>query len=184
MGKMMIIVLALCMAPVMAIMMIGTSKCNKGHFDEMQERIRGNAYKYSCISVGCFLGCYLLYSFITPDTFIRLSSEILAASSIALGIVVFDIYCVMKDAYYYFNEKTIVNGKRMIALFVIIFLLYSASFSLNIARGKELVQDGIVMFRNYCFTGILMLIVLSHLGALIAKRAIEKKAGESVDEKS
>ncbi len=172
MVKMMILVLVLCIMPIMAICSYYSAKCNEGRFDEMQEIIRGRGYKYSYSMVISFLTAHVIYSYFVPDFFVRFSAEFLAAVAVALGVIVFGVYSIFHDAFFYFDKG---KPKSKLLINIVLVALYLLLLPAMIKKGKPLIQDGILILRDYCLFIIVVVVFVVHAIAMLIKRCIDKK---------
>lgn len=109
------------------------------HFDERQERARGQAFKYAFFVLAASVLCYGAL-----DTIIGLPCDALAGGFICLclAMVVFAFVCIRKEAYLSLYEKP---GKVM-ALFAGI-----AAFNIGIGAvylmEGSMVENGVLTFR-------------------------------------
>ena len=124
------------------------------HFDERQERARGQAFKYAFFTLAVLL---LTYGFL--DTILVLPMDTLAGVFLCfcLAMVVFAAVCIRKEAYLSLYEKP---GKVM--------TLFGLLAALNIGIGAmyclqgDMVQNGLLSFRAVNpMTGVTLLIIMA-----------------------
>ncbi len=120
--------------------LIPTQKYNQGHYDEMQEINRGKANKVAFLTTISFLGIYFVYDYIWGDTFIRLSSALLAIISIVLGITVDISYSIWNHAYIQVNQK----GTGVFILYGSIAFINIAAFALDLDELPLAIENGIL----------------------------------------
>lgn len=150
---------------------IPAQKYNQGHYDEMQEMNRGKAYKFAFLTTIGFLGIYFLYDYILGDTYIRLSSSLLAIFSIVLGSTVYIAYSIWNHAYIQVNQK----GTGVFILYGSIAFINLATFALELDEFPFAIENGILQ----CSSPIVQLAMALVYGitpiVFFARKALDKR---------
>lgn len=109
------------------------------HFDERQERARGKAFQY-----GFFTLLISTYAYGTSDVMFGHWCDVLAGVTIcvALGLCVFAITCILKDAYLSLREKP----RVVMTMFALLSAL-NLGFGVMHGLSGDLVEDGVLTFR-------------------------------------
>ena len=124
------------------------------HYDERQERARGQAFMYAFFTLTVTALCYG-----AVDSIVGLPCDTLAALFFCFGVsmVVFAAVCIRKEAYLSLYEKP---GKVM--------MLFGGIAAFNLAIGAvymmhgSMVENGILTFRACNPTvGVMMLIIMA-----------------------
>ncbi len=141
-------------------------------YDERQIACQGKAYKYA------FFSMIIYYAIITmvamaSDLFtsmrIPFALDFLVLVGVLIGIVVFAIIAIMKDAYFSLNE----NRTFIIIIFGVTSLINIAIGIVHIVSGDH-IEDGVINIANSgnLLSGIAMLAVLV---SLLIKKLLEEK---------
>ena len=141
--------------------------------DERQRLIRGKAFTAAFYAVtGLDALIILLYSIgITI-----MSAEVLAALHLYLGVMVFAVYCAVKDAY--FSPSDVKSPYRYPLVLGAIGILNLIG-GIAQARADGIIENG--MLTNRCF-GLLIGLSFSFLSVVFLIRAIRLKKSEQGDE--
>ena len=138
------------------------------HFDEMQLKVRGDAYKFSFFTVIILLAavglCYATGDFNISD---YISPDMILFSILYAGLLVFSVYSISKGAFFFVREK---GNFYLAACFIVIVTNLPVLIS-RIVDG-ELIQNGSLSF-NHGGANILNIILFVTMIAVI----IIKKAG-------
>ena len=109
----------------------------KCEFDERQELIRGKGFKFgffSMIICSMLVSCYS--TIMEKSVFDVFTASVL---SIIVGVGVFAVYCIWKDAYFSFKE----NRKKMLILFAFLGLANILAVISQVLAGEiSLVENG------------------------------------------
>lgn len=108
-------------------------------FDERQERARGVAFKYGFFAL---MFSIILYGML--DMALGRWCDAMAGASLCMcvGILVFSVTCIVKDAYLSLREEP----RYVITLFAVISALNIVLGGIHICGG-DLVEDGVLTFR-------------------------------------
>ncbi len=123
---------------------IPAHKYNEGHFDEMQEMIRGKAYRFAFFTTTIFLAIYFIYDYIWGDIFVRLSSSLLAITAIVVGVTVYIAYSIWNHAFIQVNQKS--SGVFIIYGFIAVINILA--FMLELNELSLSIDNGILQFNN------------------------------------
>ena len=127
------------------------------HFDERQERARGQAFTYAFFTLAAVSLCYG-----AVDTIMGVPCDTLTALFLCFGIamVVFAWVCIKKEAYLSLYEKP----AKVMALFAGIAAFNLAIGSVYLLEGS-MVENGVLTFRA-CnpIVGVMMLIIMGIYG--------------------
>ena len=132
------------------------------HFDERQERARGQAFKYAFFTLAAVSLCYGAL-----DTILGLPCDTLAGMFLCFcaAMLVFAVVCIRKEAYLSLYEKP----GRVMALFGGLAAFNIGIGAVYLMQGS-MVEDGILTFRA-CnpAVGVMLLIIMGiyalHLGS-------------------
>lgn len=141
------------LAGVLVIALLFKKRVLDMHFDERQERARGVAYKY-----GFFTLMFALILYGMLELVLGRWCDAMAGASLCLcvGITVFAVTCICKDAYLSLREKP----RNIMTMFVIVSALNLLLGFLHIYDG-DLVENGILTFRcTNLVVGIMTTVVL------------------------
>lgn len=122
-------------------------------FDERQERARGKAFQY-----GFFTLLTVLYAYGVSEAVLGRWCDSLAGVTlcIAIGVAVFAVTCILKDAYLSLREKP----RQIMTMFALIAILNLTLGGMYLYSGG-LVQDGILTFRAVNpIVGLMVLVIL------------------------
>ena len=122
-------------------------------FDERQEYARGKAFQY-----GFFTMLITLYIYGMSELVVGRWCDTLAGISLctSIGIIVFAITCILKDAYLGLREKP----RQIMTLFALLALMNLGIGAVYLWSG-DLVEDGILTFRAVNpIVGLMSLVVL------------------------
>lgn len=109
----------------------------KTEYDEMQTRVRGNAYKYGFWTISIYLGFLVVLS--SGDIILPIEPMVIYFFGFFLGGVVLCLYSIFKGAYFGLN-----NVKRRWYVFMIFFGVYNL-FIAGIAISKgEMIVNGVL----------------------------------------
>ena len=137
------------------------------HFDERQERARGQAFKYAFFTLAALL---LTYGFL--DTILVLPMDTLTGVFLCfcLAMVVFAAICIRKEAYLSLYEKP---GKVM-TLFVLLAVL-NLGIGAMYLMGGDMVEDGILTFRAVNpMVGVTLLLIMAFYAVHLTGRGEEE----------
>lgn len=137
---------------------------SKEHYDERQLIVRGNAFKLSCWST---IGLNMIYGlFFYGMTKNVVAPQLIVIAIAMIGIVIYSVYCIIKDAY--------VQVGANIKSFIIIDILVVAcnAFSAFVNRGQGISYDGFAT--SFSLNVLLTITFAIVLIALIGKSAIDK----------
>lgn len=157
------------------ICLIFKNKNRTEHFDEMQLKTRGDAYKVTLFVVLLLnAAAGLLYAPIDFNLSDYIDYPMASFCILFIGITVFAVYAIMKDAFFSVND----NGKTYIIVCVIVILSNLAGLIPTIISGEfmpsgslEFSQGGGNLLNLICFVIILAAI-------LIKKAMINKEDAE------
>lgn len=122
-------------------------------FDERQERARGVAFKYGFFAL---MFAIILYGML--DMVLGRWCDAMAGASLCLcvGITVFAVTCILKDAYLSLRE----NPRYIMTLFVVMSAVNIAFGAVHILDG-DMVENGILTFRcTNLVVGLMTTVVL------------------------
>ena len=137
------------------------------HFDERQERARGQAFKYAFFTLAALL---LTYGFL--DTILVLPMDTLTGVFLCfcLAMVVFAAVCIRKEAYLSLYEKP---GKVM--------ALFGGLAAFNIGIGAvylldgSMVREGVLTFRAVNpMVGVMLLLIMAFYAVHLTGRREEE----------
>lgn len=149
---------------------LAAQKCDRGHYDEMQQMIRGKAYKVSFFITMIFLAIYFLYDLFWGDSFIRLSSSILAFVAIVLGVTAYISYSIWNNAYIQVNQK----GTGIFIVYAVIALINLLAFSMELEKMHLHINNGILEFDSlFIQLGMTVVYGISPI-VFLARRAMDK----------
>ena len=141
----------------------------KTQYDEMQEIIRGRAYKYAfCVMAVCeaILGILALGEVRLP-----MHAMVVHFSVLLIGIIVQCTYCIFKDAYIGINT----NSRRFIIVMIVAGLINFLGCA-GAIRSHEMVVDGILetpAINLLC--GVMCLVICLEVGI---KNLMDKRESE------
>lgn len=109
------------------------------HFDERQERARGKAFQY-----GFFTLIIAIYAYGLSDVMFGRWCDVLTGVTIclAVGLCVFAITCILKDAYLSLREKP----RTVMTMFALISAV-NLGFGGMYAFSGDLLENGVLTFR-------------------------------------
>lgn len=149
------------LAGLFVIVLLFRKKVLDMHFDERQERARGKAFQY-----GFFTLLISAYVYGVSDMLLGRWCDVVAGITlcVAVGLCVFAITCILKDAYLSLREKprTVMT---MFALMTVINLGLGGMY----AYSGDLVEDGVLTFRavnpiiGFATLVILIVYIVNHL---------------------
>lgn len=131
------------------------------HFDERQELARGKAFQY-----GFFTLLIAVYAYGVSDVMFGRWCDVLAGVSIclAVGLCVFAITCILKDAYLSLREKP----RTVMTMFALISAVNLGLGGMYAVSG-DLVESGVLTFRavnpilGFATLVILIVYIVNHL---------------------
>ena len=134
----------------------------KDQYDERQEQIRKNAYKYSAMTM---LLCSLLYYIVVSVLEQSFMEDGIAPLLIALiGIAVFAIYAIFKDAFFGVKGKQVGMGKPHIYMILIsVIVIANGVGAVGQIKSGELIKDGLLTANvmSLALTVLFLLILIS-----------------------
>jgi len=146
----------------------GKMKCR---FDERQNIIRGNGYKYAFFTLLIYNALDIITGSILEMYFER---EVIAFFGIILGVVVYAAYAIWNEGYFSLNE----NPKRVMVLFGVISVINLMAGISSILSG-EMIEAGRITFRAMnLMCGVMMLFILG----VLAVKTICRNRAEGRDE--
>lgn len=131
----------------------------KGQYDERQLQARGNGFKYGFFTQMFYSSALAIFSMAEIE--IPVEDSVLLILGALLGVFVYAIYCIGKEAYISLNE----NKKRLTILFSFIGLVNFVTGIQNIMHGRIIV-DGIVtsaVLNIVCAVEILIVTIVMNL---------------------
>lgn len=143
----MILILLIAVFGLMGIFMYGLNKYNKHDYDEMQEIVRGKAYKCAFISLLTICGVYALYDLFAAENLLRLSAGLVAMILFFIGLSVFSIYCITHDAYFYVGAKN--RLKNSCILNIVVCIVCFISLSIHPMGDYFQIKDGIISVNGF-----------------------------------
>lgn len=131
------------------------------HFDERQERARGKAFQY-----GFFTLIIAIYAYGLSDMMFGRWCDVLTGVTIclAIGLCVFAVTCILKDAYLSLREKP----RTVMTMFALISAI-NLGFGVMWAVSGGLMEDGVLTFRaanpiiGFAVLVILIVYIVNHL---------------------
>ena len=131
------------------------------HFDERQERARGKAFQY-----GFFTLIIAIYAYGLSDVMFGRWCDVLTGVTIclAIGLCVFAVTCILKDAYFSLREKP----GTVMTMFALISAV-NLGFGGMYAYSGDLVENGVLTFRavnpilGFATLVILIVYIVNHL---------------------
>lgn len=135
------------------------------HYDERQMIVRGKAFKLGCMVTIALNMIYGLFLYGLTKEFVAPQFVVIAIAMI--GIVVYSVYCIFKDAYVQVGA----NIKSFLIIDILVVLCNA--FSAFINRGQGITYEG---FATSFSLNLLLAITFGIvLVALVAKTVIDKK---------
>ncbi len=166
------IVLGMVLGVMLIVALIAVTQTNdsmKQNYDERQELLRGRGAKYGFYTM-MMLNC-ILFMLEAAEVYLPMSAGFSLLFSAMIGVGVYAVYCIWKDAYFALNQKA--------GTLTVIFLLIG---TLNLIMGIGAFLEGAAFQNNQLtyrsmslFCGILMLVVC---GALLLKRICKDREEE------
>ncbi len=135
-----------------------------GHFDEMQEKIRSDAFKIGYfVTIMCMVFLIFMMELIDIQKWVEYSFALLVVMMI--GIVVFAVYCIYKEAFF----KIGVSGTSYIYLCIAVCFSNGGVAIMRFNEGS-LCKNGVITFDggSSLVTGVSFFIILV---ALLLKKA-------------
>lgn len=141
------------------------------HFDEMQLKTRGDAYKVTLfVMIFLNLCAGLCYATVDFDFSQYVDYPMASFTIMYIGIIVFAVYSIAHDAFFSVND----NGKTYIIVCIVILIANVAGLIPTITSGEfmsegglKLSQGGGNLMNTICF-GIILV-------AILIKRAVSSK---------
>ena len=109
------------------------------HFDERQELARGKAFQHGFFTMAACLYCYGMSDFLLGAWCDVLAGVTLC---IAMGLGVFAVTCILKDAYLSLREKP----RQIMTMFALLSLVNLGLGGMYLYSG-DLIEDGVLTFR-------------------------------------
>lgn len=159
------------------VFLIGRKNAHEFHYDEMQLKIRGDAYKFGFYTIIALLAVTgLLYVAEGLDLSRYMTTDMLLFVILYAGVVVFAVYSILKDSFF----RVLENGNRYLLLCACIIMSNAVSLIQRIQTGRFL-ENGVLDFSNgganvLCLIGFLMI-----FGAIVIRKV---GRDEEEDEKS
>lgn len=141
-------------AGVLVIVLLFKKRILSCAFDERQERARGVAFKYGFFAL---MFAIILYGML--DMVLGRWCDAMAGASLCLcvGITVFAVTCILKDAYLSLRE----NPRYIMTLFAFMSVINIAFGAVHILDG-DMVENGILTFRcTNLVVGLMITVVLA-----------------------
>lgn len=131
------------------------------HFDERQERARGKAFQY-----GFFTLIIAIYAYGLSDMMFGRWCDVLTGVTIclAIGLCVFAVTCILKDAYLSLREKP----RTVMTMFALLSII-NLGFGAMHHTSPGLVENGVLTFRavnpiiGFATLVILVVYIVNHL---------------------
>ena len=157
-----IFLVAVLMIPILDFARIDKDKTKQ--YDERQIAMQGKAYKYAFYTILIYFSLIALLTLLNDlPLFIKLpfSSDLLIIFGLLLGIIVFAVTAVMKDAYFSLND----NKNFFITFFSILAFVNLAFGIYHIAHGDIARDNGFTMvnFGNLLFGTAMLVLLISML---------------------
>lgn len=134
----------------------------KDQYDERQEMLRKNAYKYSAMTM---LFCSLAYYIVTVLVDKPFAQDGVSVLLIALaGVAVFALYSIFNDAFFGVKGRRSGTGRPVVYIILVAFITVMNGISaVRMIREKALVKDGLLTTNvmNLALTILFLLILIA-----------------------
>ena len=134
----------------------------KDQYDERQEMLRKNAYKYSAMTM---LFCSLAYFIVVSLIDKPFAEDGVSVLLIALvGVAVFAIYSIFNDAFFGVKGKQVGTGRPVIYIVLVAFItVMNGIGAIRMIQEKELVKNGLLTTNvmNLALTILFLLILIA-----------------------
>lgn len=151
----------------------------KDQYDERQEMLRKNAYKYSAMTM---LLCSLLYFIVTSLADKPFAEDGVSTLLIALiGVAVFAIYSIFNDAFFGIKGKQVGTSRPVVYIILVSSItIMNGIGAVRMIQEKELVKDGLLTTNvmNLALTILFLLILI----ALAVKYLMNSYADRRADQ--
>ena len=151
-----IIVFTVLISVLLAVVLVAsvqTGDSMKQNYDERQELARGHGFKYGFYTI--LILSFVEFTLEMADVYLPMSAGLSSLLCVLLGVGVYMVYCIWKDAYFALNQKA---GALMAVFFVI--------GTVNLIMGVDAFVHGTAIENNQLtirsinlFGGILMLVI-------------------------
>ena len=151
----------------------------KDQYDERQEMLRKNAYKYSAMTM---LFCSLAYYIVTTLVDKPFAQDGVSVLLIALaGVAVFAIYSIFNDAFFGVKAKRSGTGRPVVYIILVAFItVMNGIGAIRMIQENELVKDGVLTTNvmNLALTILFLLILIAFAVKYIMNTIEERRADE------
>lgn len=137
----------------------------KSNYDERQKLLIGKGYKYAFSTLIVYNCLYVVLYAMTGKAFFDIPTA--AFMNIFIGVAVFAVYCIWKEAYFSLND----NYRKYIILITILMLINAAG-GLGIARHETLIENGMLTYRSLNLLCALLILII--LTALLIKKIVSR----------
>ena len=140
------------------VFLIVRKNANEFHYDEMQLKIRGDAYKFGFYTIIALLAVTgLLYGTEGLNLSRYMTTDMLLFVILYAGVTVFAVYSILNNAFF----RVLENGNRYLLLCACIIMSNTASLVQRIQTGRFL-ENGVLDFSNgganvLCLIGFLII---------------------------
>ena len=166
------IVLVLAISALLIVVLLAMTQKGEGlkqNYDERQELLRGKGFKYAFYTM--LILNFALFTFETAEVYLPMSAGIAMFFSELIGVGVYAVYCIWKDAYFALNQK----ANTLTAVFFVM-------GTMNLMMGIDAFVKGVAIQNNQLtfrsmnlFCGILMLVLC---GTLLLKKFCQDREEE------
>ena len=167
-----IFVLALAIGALLIVILFAMTQKGEGlkqNYDERQKVLRGKGAQYAFYTM--MIQNFALFMLEAVDVYLPVSVGYALFLSTLIGIVVYEVYCIWKEAYFALNQKA--------TALTVVFLVMGIA---NLLMGINAFVEGLAVQNNQLtirsmnlFCGIMMLIIC---GALILKKVCKDREEE------
>lgn len=140
----------------------------KTNYDERQEMIRNKGFKYAFFAL--FGGNLLIFILNVADVELPLESYTVQFTLVALALVVYVTYAIMKDGYFGLNNN-VASYQLIFAVLAILFIVYAVIF----IQDKGLVENGKVGISGVWIINAFLMIWIS---VVIAIKQLKERKDE------
>ena len=156
---------------VICVLLLGKkNQAAKDQYDERQEMLRKNAYKYSAMTM---LFCSLVYFIVAAMVDKPFAQDGVSVLLIALaGVAVFAIYSIFNDAFFGVKAKRSSTGRPIVYIILVAFItVMNGIGAIRMIQEKELVKDGLL-------PTILFLLILIAFGVKYIMNTLEERRAD------
>lgn len=149
---------------IIAVVAVLTRRNSTGkNYDEMQLKIRGDAYKYSAMTMLLLMAAATMAYSLDSKAFEKYVEPSFAFAAVLFcGVMVFAIYAIVKGAFFSIDGKS----TRYLALCAVVVLTNAIPMVTSIVDGTFM-KDGVLSFENggsnllcvICFTAVICAII-------------------------